>query len=429
MRKLLFILSLLISNVLYSATYYLSPTGSDAAAGGIGTPWKTLEKAWTVLVAGDLLYCRGGTYEFLDMQYLDGLNGTAGNLIKIWAYPGETPVFTEHSSYDLDTEQDLIRLEGDYFHFKGIEIANFEQRSGENAWSAFKCEPTNNSIFEQLNYHHNGSAFKIAGVSTGNLILNCDFHENSNPFAPDAWGGADGLNIGITSNSPTNAVNTIRGCRAWHNSDDGFDGWWHDGYLLIENCWAWDNGYRPGGFTAGGDGGGFKLGETLDEYVGVLKRTIRYCLAIENRNHGIVENNLQADSEVYNNTVVGHGSNGFYYGFWPNSGVGALSNNIEYDNTGNILTNPPITETNNSWQGGLTANSSDFVSVDKSQLEGARLANGDLPIITAFHLIAESDLIGAGTGGLDLGAFPFESAINTSGMFPLRNGKFRIIQH
>lgn len=40
-------------------TYYLSPTGNDNNPGTIDQPWFTLQKAWTVIAAGDLLYLRG----------------------------------------------------------------------------------------------------------------------------------------------------------------------------------------------------------------------------------------------------------------------------------------------------------------------------------------------------------------------------------
>lgn len=385
-------------NNLMFATYYIaprtiSPKGDDANAGTILAPWFTLDKVWNSVSAGDLVYCRGGSYNYVVSQYLDALNGTAGNLIKIWNYPGETPVFTDSVTYDIGT-QDLIYLEGDYFHFKGLEIANFEQRSGENAWSAFRCGFTNNSIFEMLNYHDNASAFKIQGNSTGNLVKNCDFWRNQNPFAPDAYGGADGIDFGIGGSNAAN-TNTIIGCRAWWNSDDGFDTYLNEGYVLIDSCWSWYNGFIPGTFTNGGDGSGFKLGATAGSYFSTLKRTLQNSLAYENRNYGIVENDLRALSNVFNNTAVGDdGIFGIYYGAWNASAIGTLVNNISYDQTDDIAAH--VVQTTNSWQG-FTVTGADFLSTDVSQLDDARQADGTLPTINFYHLVSSSDLRNAGT--------------------------------
>ena len=46
-----------------AATYYVDgASGLDTNPGTIGSPWKTINKANTTLVAGDTVYIRGGTY-------------------------------------------------------------------------------------------------------------------------------------------------------------------------------------------------------------------------------------------------------------------------------------------------------------------------------------------------------------------------------
>ncbi len=82
------------------AIKYISPSGSDGAAGTIGAPKFSLNGIWSSLSAGDTLYLRGGTYTFTVQQYLTGKNGTAGNLIKVYNYPGETPILTRGGSFD-----------------------------------------------------------------------------------------------------------------------------------------------------------------------------------------------------------------------------------------------------------------------------------------------------------------------------------------
>jgi len=73
---------------------YISPTGNDTTGSGtIGSPWLTLAKFATVAVAGDTLYCRGGTYTGTVTATISGVSGTSGSPITVASYPGETPVF------------------------------------------------------------------------------------------------------------------------------------------------------------------------------------------------------------------------------------------------------------------------------------------------------------------------------------------------
>jgi hypothetical protein len=53
---------LAIASLALSATYYLSPTGDDRAAGTISAPFKTFKAAETKLLSGDTVVVRGGLY-------------------------------------------------------------------------------------------------------------------------------------------------------------------------------------------------------------------------------------------------------------------------------------------------------------------------------------------------------------------------------
>ena len=55
-------LALLFSNGVAAIDYYISPTGSDQAAGDISAPWATLGKANTSLFPGDTVYLAPGSY-------------------------------------------------------------------------------------------------------------------------------------------------------------------------------------------------------------------------------------------------------------------------------------------------------------------------------------------------------------------------------
>ena len=86
MRNLI-ILALLLMGVSAGATkYYISPTGSDGAAGTLAAPRASLKSVWGLVTtgAGDTIYLRGGTYLPTSEWYFGGKNDA-----KMINYPGE----------------------------------------------------------------------------------------------------------------------------------------------------------------------------------------------------------------------------------------------------------------------------------------------------------------------------------------------------
>jgi hypothetical protein len=73
----------------WGATYYVSPSGSDAFAGTLDKPFATVQFAVDQLHSGDVLNVRGGSYsETVTVRQ----SGSAGAPITIQAYPGECPI-------------------------------------------------------------------------------------------------------------------------------------------------------------------------------------------------------------------------------------------------------------------------------------------------------------------------------------------------
>lgn len=62
MNRIIVILFLLFATYSNAATYYVATTGNDANAGTIGTPWRTLAKAESIAVAGDVVNIQNGSY-------------------------------------------------------------------------------------------------------------------------------------------------------------------------------------------------------------------------------------------------------------------------------------------------------------------------------------------------------------------------------
>lgn len=405
MRYLAIIIFLAVSMVVNATSYYISPSGNDNNSGTVNSPFFTLNKAWSVARAGDVIYARGGTYRYNSRQNLTGKSGTASNMIKIWAYTGERPVFTKSSSFATPSfPVSLIYIKANYVHIKGIEVAYFTQNSSA-VWYGIAVQGSNNCIFESINSHHNGHGMGIRDECSNNLVLNCDFHHNNDPMT--SYGNADGLAIAYHSSSVSNVV---RGCRMWNNSDDGLDLWDNNGTLVLENSWAWKNGYKNDG-SAAGDGCGFKFGKTSTENGSSFKRTVRNNVSVYNRSRGYMQNAANVRFNFYNN-IAWKNSKGIVF---PTGNLAhVFRNNIVFENAENW--NGSFSNSvrdHNSNDPSPVASASDFISVDTTGISGKRKANGDLPDLNFMKLAAGSDLIDAGVNvGLtflgkapDLGAF------------------------
>jgi hypothetical protein len=452
MKKLLTILLLICSLTASATKYYCAPStatpaGSDANAGTIAAPFFTLEKAWTVIGAGDTVYMRGGTYNYTESQDLTGVNGSAGSVIKIYAYPNEVPSITKFGAFTWNAWWAGIQFTGNYFHWKGIEMTGFTQEANHPYFSfyAINCS---NCTFELMNLHHGMIGMYLreysGGTSTGNLILNCDFHHNYDPLTggDGPYTNADGLDVAEILN--TTSVNTIQGCRAWANSDDGIDLWNNEGLVYIVNTWSFDNGWREDGVTHGGDGNGFKLGDQTVADSTMLGRVITGCASWNNWNSGIEQNGANCYMHIYNNVMYNTHLGMFFtttYGDSPS----VFRNNICYANVhANFASDLTLaTIDHNSWQDGLTVNDADFASVDSTGCSGTRGSTGSLPNINFLHLVEGSDLIDAGTdvvthdavghhkygAAWDIGAYEWgQWYLMNSGKLEMDNGKIVVIK-
>jgi parallel beta-helix repeat protein len=96
--------------------YYVSPQGDDTNTGTVYNPFKTFEKALSVLQPGDTLKIAGGTYhERLKVT----ISGQANNPIKISPWDN-TPVII-----DLQNNDDKnVWITGNYINIEGIETKN-----------------------------------------------------------------------------------------------------------------------------------------------------------------------------------------------------------------------------------------------------------------------------------------------------------------
>ena len=414
-------------------TYYVSTTGDDdTGTGSITEPWATLAYGVNRMSPGDLLYIRGGTYRTTGTgastvhSRWENVWGTAEDTIKIFAYPGEYPVFnldniTMTSQYTFVVFLTNCR----YLHVKGLRVTGMYQQpygSEGTVIHNWRFSNTQHCKFEQLEVDHSGLwGFMLASGSHYNLFLNCDAHHLTDPYT--GWDASDGF--ARTGGSTAN-YNTYRYCRAWLCCDDGWDHYSTDGYTTLEGCWAFWNGWSDENRTTHlGNGVGFKLGPGATNQTAAT-RVLTNCLSVQNYFHGFDQNFYEGTGEfasiIYNCTAYDNGGYGFRmrpYGTSNGSNADIIRNNIAFSNgSGTYLGDAGDTQDHNTWNGDVTLTSADFVSLDVSQLDDLRQADGSLPDITFGHLTTGSDLIDA---GVDVG-LPYKDEAPDMGWYEYIGG-------
>lgn len=386
--------------------YYIDTnSGSDSYTGTISQPFKTISKGVSTLGSNiGTLYLRAGTFAVSAKIGLSK-NGQANNYIKIWAYENEK-VIVDFSS-DATTSDDGFSISGSYYYLKGLDI-RYAPHNG------IKISGNNNIIENCIDRNCSNTGLNITGGSSGttttpsnNLILNCDAFYN---FDSPIGGNADGFSAKWSVGSG----NEFRGCRAWNNSDDGWDLWMCTGSILIDSCYAFRNGvdiWHTG--QVNGNGNGIKLGGNNV----ATPHTVKNCITFDNAGNGgkgFDENNNLAGQTLYNCTAFRNQSYNFaLYNTTLTVGEHVVKNCISYlpgsaDNIKNA------TQEANSWQG-FTISADDFQSLDTTGITAARDANGKISTSTFLRLVSNSQFVNAGVyvgtpyagTAPDLGAFEY----------------------
>lgn len=379
----------------FCSDYFVSPYGSDSNDGSIDHPFKTISKAVSTVAAGDTIFLRGGQHDYTSTISISK-SGTSGNLITLQAYQDEISILDfQGQSYGSSSRG--ISLSGSYWHFKGFTI----QYAGDNGLYIAGSYNIAEQIVSRMN---SDSGIQLHEEGSYNLVLNCDSYENYD--APNNGENADGFAVKSDTIGPGNI---FRGCRAWHNADDGYDLYYTQNAITFEDCWAFRNGENLWGASPwNGDGNGFKLGASSGNHV-----LIR-CVAYDTYHNGIDINGDTLPVEVYNCTVVACGTN-FYFDE-PTASV--LRNNISYLSSVNL--DPEVDDQYNSWNSGFSVSESDFVSLDSTGIDGPRQADGSLPDLDFLRLVETSSLIDA---GIDVGE-PYNGDAPDLGAYEYVGGDF-----
>ncbi len=410
-----------------ASTYYCSANGSGNG-NSYSSPCSFSNGISKLQNAGDTLYLLGGQYNLGNTQI--NKSGSATRNIVISGYPGETAIL-DFRTTAYGTRGLQIKSTSSYLHIKNLTL----RYSGKNNL----YNEGSHCTFENLDIY--GSADTGCQMKGGgyNLIKNVDSHDN---FDYGNTGGSDltftnvdygGNADGFADKQHNGAPNHYVGCRAWNNSDDGWDFFQRvtSSETIIENCICYKNGpaeydmrnhgryqtdktfldqFKNGKactdrygntititlehFTNIGNGNGFKLGGGYTNH----RVLVHHCLSVANTVKGFDQNNNDGTMRIFNNTAYRNGND---YGFTTAYGTLSIQNCISYQTRNSNATRAKTTVVNsyNSWNSGFNVSANDFVSIDTTHILDARLANGDYPqtITRLFALTQGSQFVDAGT--------------------------------
>lgn len=376
-------------------TYYVAKTGNNSNAGTLASPWLTIQKAASTMVAGDTVYIKAGIY---NEQVIPATSGNSSNWIKYKAYPGDT-VIIDGTGVDIGhsvsgSTQGLIYINGkNYIEIDGFSIVNAT------------CH----------------------GVS---IYQNCDHITLKNLYIAET--GACGVFCSSTWNSadlhPTNIL--IDGVECYHTNGD------HDRESItmvcvdgfeVKNCkihdtifngeleWPCQNGINPQGCKNGSihdnevyrvmDGIyiGAHFNDPTSSNIDIYNNFVHDCYwPTHNLGIGLtvgvetVEGSTISDINFYNNIVTGNfigfyddlmGDNNFYVNF-------RLINNTFYNNESTQIY---IKKTATYHSNCVVRNNIIYAPAGAYGIQYADYANGG--VIIDYNLLWDGDITIGGTLG------------------------------
>lgn len=316
---------------------------------------------------GDVIVIKGGNYAFnqrIDIQ----TNGTEALPIVFRAEPNESkrPRFDFSALSESDSNQGII-LRTSYWHIKGIDIF----KAGDNGILV----TGGNNIVEFCSFSEcSDTGLQLSGGAANNLILNCDSYFNADSKIENADGFACKIDVG--------SGNKFKGCRAWQNLDDGWDGYLKKTDNIstsYEDCWAFNNGMLKDGKLTGGDGNGFKTGGSDDK---LLKHNASYinCISTGNTKNGFDHNSNRGTIALLNCVSFFNKKKNLSFGSKNQVSKLVVKNCVVYGEVGSLEADQATIQ-GNSWQLGKELKMADFLRLDVKELSKPRKADGSLPDI------------------------------------------------
>ncbi len=414
------------------ATNYYAAPGATGDGKSINTPGDLNYLASKTIQGGDSLFLLDGVYYITATVDVKTAAGTAEKMTFVGAFPGAHPIIDGYKmAYGGQTNG--LRTRVGYVHLYGIEVryAGFK---------GFYICGSYNKVENCVAHHCVDTGIQMKDA-VGCTIINCDSYmnfdyEQGGTSSPDFGGNADGF----CDKQFTGDGNTYINCRAWSNSDDGWDLYKRgtSSPIVFINCICYNNSPEYYDFTGNprletdkswfdsvegktmttsknhtdtwyrthyynnGNKNGFKIGGA-----GVATDVEMYrCLAVANTVKGFDQNYTQGNVKLYNCSAFDN-KNNYHFGSAEMSSLD-IKNCISYysheadANPKNewwkdIITTGNYIHSSNSWDiADMAPAEGDFLSIDPTLATSKRNADGTMNVNMLMCLAAGSKFIDAG---------------------------------
>jgi hypothetical protein len=288
-----------VSSAAAGTVLYVSPSGTDSAAGTQSAP-TTLTSAISRITAGGTIYLRGGTYNYSSTVTIPaGKDGTSGGRTTLSAYPGETPVLNFSAQSESSSNRG-IQLNANYWHLYGLTV----EHAGDNG---IYVGGSNNVVERTVTAYNRDTGLQLGRIASttpssqwpsNNLVVSSESHDNADSDGEDADGFAAKLTTGTG--------NVFRYDVSHNNIDDGWDLFTKTdtgaiGPVTIEYSLSYNNGTLSDGSQSGnGDRNGYKLGG--DDIA--VNHVVQHNIAYHNGHHGFTYNSNPGTMAVTGNASV-----------------------------------------------------------------------------------------------------------------------------
>lgn len=402
---------------LCATTFFVAPQGRDENPGTQAQPFASLMRAQQSVKPGDVVYLRAGIYSFRDDQIarkenvralvcLFDRSGAQGKPIRYEAYGNEEVILDFSQVKPVGFRVHGFRVTASWLHFRKLTLTGIQVTIKGHTQSINVENLGDHNVYEQMVMRDGQGIGFWLGRGSHNLVLNCDAYQNHDSTSEGGRGGnVDGFGFHVRQGSVNNV---FRGCRAWFNSDDGFDSINTNEAVLIENCWAFYNGYSKK-FESLGDGNGFKVGgygyAPADRLPKVIPRhRVIGCIAARNKAGGFYSNHQVGGIDFIHNSAYRNRCNfnmlgrlrdpakdvpGYGHVLKNNFGIRGVKELDQVDRTKCEISH-------NSFDFKTPISDRDVESLDETQLMRPRQVNGDLPVIDFLKPKAGSPLINTG---------------------------------